>query len=78
MFAPSRNAVPSPVHRSSFVPVPPLEDWAATLRHAARLLATRRTLETLDARLLRDIGVSRAEALEEAGRAPWDIGRPRS
>lgn len=36
-----------------------------------RMLRTRAQLEALDDRLLRDIGVSRAEALREAGKAPW-------
>jgi uncharacterized protein YjiS (DUF1127 family) len=35
---------------------------------------TRRILAELDARQLKDIGVSRSEAEAEAARAPWDIG----
>jgi uncharacterized protein YjiS (DUF1127 family) len=27
----------------------------------------------MDRRMLADIGISRSEALEEAGRAPWDL-----
>jgi uncharacterized protein YjiS (DUF1127 family) len=34
---------------------------------------TRRILAEMDPRLLKDIGVSRAEAQAEAGRAPWVI-----
>ncbi len=35
---------------------------------------TRRILAELDPRLLRDIGVSRGQALTEIARAPWDVG----
>jgi uncharacterized protein YjiS (DUF1127 family) len=35
---------------------------------------TRRILAQLDPWLLKDIGVSRAEAEAEAARVPWDIG----
>jgi uncharacterized protein YjiS (DUF1127 family) len=34
---------------------------------------TRRMLATLDARMLKDIGVSRAQARAEAERPLWDI-----
>ena len=34
---------------------------------------TRRILAELDPRLLRDIGISRGQALDEVGRAPWDM-----
>ena len=46
--------------------------WArlALMRRAAE---TRRELGTLNARLLADIGVSRAEASREAERWPWDL-----
>jgi uncharacterized protein YjiS (DUF1127 family) len=49
-------------------------DWLATMLHA---IESRRRLTEMDARMLKDIGVSRSEALEEASRAPWDIGPPR-
>lgn len=39
-----------------------------------RAVATRRQLARLDDRMLKDIGITRAEALAEAGRAPWDLG----
>jgi len=42
-----------------------------------RAIVTRRQLARMDDRMLKDIGISRAEALAEAGRAPWDIGPPR-
>lgn len=39
---------------------------------------TRRHLAEMDDRMLSDIGIGRAEAHEEIGRAPWDLGpRPR-
>ncbi|MCO6419952.1 DUF1127 domain-containing protein [Siccirubricoccus sp. KC 17139] len=40
-----------------------------------RAIATRRQLAEMDDRMLRDIGISRADALHEAERAPWDLGR---
>ena len=49
--------------------LPRLPGLAAML-HAA---ATRRQLARLDERMLKDIGLSRADALAEAGRAPWDL-----
>lgn len=47
--------------------------WWTWLRRAWRARATRRDLRDLDARALRDIGLTRAQALREAGRAPWDV-----
>jgi uncharacterized protein YjiS (DUF1127 family) len=44
--------------------------WLAAMLHA---IETRRRLAEMDERMLRDIGVTRSEALEEAARAPWDI-----
>lgn len=46
----------------------------ASMRRAAE---TRRELGTLNARLLSDIGVSRAEAAREAERWPWDTAPSR-
>ena len=50
--------------------------WAklVLMRRAAE---TRRELGSLNPRLLADIGVSRAEATQEAERWPWDLGRDR-
>jgi uncharacterized protein YjiS (DUF1127 family) len=48
----------------------------SALRRLALMLEawrTRRILAEMDPRLLKDIGVSRAEAQAEARRAPWDI-----
>lgn len=39
---------------------------------ASALKRSRHSLRQLDDRLLRDIGLTRAEALSEADRAPWD------
>ncbi len=40
-----------------------------------RARGSRHDLASLDDRMLRDIGVSRLEALAEAGRWPWDLDR---
>jgi len=48
--------------------------WLGWLAEVLRAIETRRRLEGMDERMLKDIGISRAEALEEAGRAPWDLG----
>jgi uncharacterized protein YjiS (DUF1127 family) len=47
--------------------------WAAWMREALRTIGTRRHLAQMDDRMLKDIGLTRSEALEEAGRAPWDV-----
>jgi uncharacterized protein YjiS (DUF1127 family) len=52
------------------------KDLIAWLRLVLRAAATRRRLARLDDRALKDIGISRADALAEAGRAPWDLGPP--
>ncbi len=44
------------------------------MRAAAR---TRRLLSGMDARMLRDIGISAADARAEASRWPWDLDPPR-
>lgn len=43
------------------------------LRSMLRAIATRRQLADLDPRGLADLGLSRADALAEAARAPWDV-----
>jgi hypothetical protein len=40
---------------------------------AARIVQTRRTLLEMDARMLKDIGITHGQAVDEARRAPWDI-----
>lgn len=47
-------------------------DWLAWLRRTLQAAESRRHLAEMDARMLADIGISRAEALQEASRAPWD------
>ena len=49
--------------------------WLGWLGQALRTVATRRYLVEMDDRMLRDIGITRGEAFEEANRAPWDLGR---
>ncbi|MDR3535788.1 MAG: DUF1127 domain-containing protein [Acetobacteraceae bacterium] len=44
---------------------------------ALRTIVTRRELVELDERALADIGLTRAEALAEAKRNPWNIEPPR-
>lgn len=56
--------------------------WVGRVRDLLRLARqarrTRRELAQMDDRMLSDIGIGRADAYEEARRAPWDTGsRPR-
>jgi len=48
--------------------------WSVLLRRIFTVVETRMQLQELDDRMLRDIGMSRGDALHEANRAPWDIG----
>lgn len=48
-----------------------------TIRTAVTLWSERRELSRLDDRMLHDIGLTREDMLQEAGRAPWDIPRDR-
>jgi uncharacterized protein YjiS (DUF1127 family) len=41
--------------------------------HALASRATRRELEQLDDRMLKDLGISRAQAAFEAQRLPWQM-----
>ena len=43
------------------------------LRAMLRAIRTRRQLAEMDDRMLRDIGISRLDALHEAERLPWDL-----
>jgi uncharacterized protein YjiS (DUF1127 family) len=53
-------------------------DFLARVLAAGHMLETRRTLLEMDARMLKDIGITHADAIEEARRRPWDIEvRPR-
>jgi uncharacterized protein YjiS (DUF1127 family) len=62
--------------RATYAPVlrvRPAPRWTAWLRDLLRAIETRRYLEEMDARMLKDIGITRTEAQKEAARAPWDI-----
>ncbi len=50
--------------------------WTA-LTEMARARRTRRLLGEMDDRMLADIGIGRGDALMEASRAPWDLGKRR-
>ncbi|MBX6373618.1 MAG: DUF1127 domain-containing protein [Acetobacteraceae bacterium] len=59
--------------------LPKLGEWPNLRRQFALLLrtvVTRRQLAEADDHTLRDIGISRADAMAEARRAPWCL-RPR-
>jgi uncharacterized protein YjiS (DUF1127 family) len=47
--------------------------WVAMLVEVQALWRSRRRLATLDDAALRDLGLTRAEAMTEAGRALWDV-----
>ncbi len=53
------------------------EGLLAWLHRVLQAIESRRQLASMDRRMLADIGISRAEALEEARRAPWDLAPPR-
>jgi len=50
-----------------------LRGFAQTLRRVWVAIETRRDLSEMDARTLQDIGLSRADAMQEVNRAPWDL-----
>jgi uncharacterized protein YjiS (DUF1127 family) len=50
--------------------------WIGFLARMVEAIETRRMLAGLDGRMLADIGLSRADALREAGRRPWDVAPP--
>jgi uncharacterized protein YjiS (DUF1127 family) len=52
----------------------PVAVWLLWLAEAMRTVSTRRSLAQMDDRMLKDIGLTRAEALQEAERKPWDLG----
>jgi uncharacterized protein YjiS (DUF1127 family) len=52
---------------------PALKSPLPGLRAMLRAVRTRRQLAEMDDRMLRDIGISRLDALREAERAPWDL-----
>jgi len=55
----------------------PLRCLARMARRVAemrRAVEGRQAIARMDARMLADIGLSRAEAVEEVSRKPWDTG----
>lgn len=50
--------------------------FARALVQAFRLASTRQDLAGMDERMLRDIGITRVDALREAARKPWDAAPP--
>jgi uncharacterized protein YjiS (DUF1127 family) len=52
----------------------PAAGWLGWLAAMMQAIGTRRQLAEMDDRMLKDIGIGRAEARREADRAPWDIG----
>ncbi|MBU8541521.1 DUF1127 domain-containing protein [Falsiroseomonas tokyonensis] len=52
----------------------PVSGWLDWLAVMLRHVTTRQQLAEMDDRMLKDIGLTRREALRESGRAPWDIG----
>jgi uncharacterized protein YjiS (DUF1127 family) len=50
--------------------------WLGWLSLMLRTIETRRHLAEMDARMLRDIGITRVDAMEEVSRAPWEFGPP--
>lgn len=63
------------IHPSRRPAAVPVAGWFSLLAAMLRAAQSRRRLAEMDDRMLKDIGISRAEAFEEANRAPWDIGR---
>ncbi|NKE48692.1 DUF1127 domain-containing protein [Roseomonas frigidaquae] len=53
---------------------PAARGWLDWLAVTLRVITTRRQLAEMDERMLKDIGISRCDALTEAARAPWDTG----
>jgi uncharacterized protein YjiS (DUF1127 family) len=47
--------------------------WLVWLAEAMRTIETRGHLAEMDARMLKDIGITRSQAEAEANRAPWDL-----
>ncbi|WP_270938611.1 DUF1127 domain-containing protein [Falsiroseomonas oryzae] len=70
----SGTALSRPVARAARGAVRPA-GWLAWLARALHAIETRRRLAEMDDRMLKDIGITRADALQEASRAPWDLAR---
>ncbi|MDR3524396.1 MAG: DUF1127 domain-containing protein [Acetobacteraceae bacterium] len=50
-------------------------DVHARLAYAWRVLSTRETLRELEPRMLRDVGITRHDAVQEINRPVWDLMR---
>ena len=50
-------------------------DLRARLAYAWRVLSTRETLRELEPRMLRDVGITRHDAVQEINRPVWDLMR---
>jgi len=68
---------PAPARRGAAARQPAADGWAPWLARMLRAVRTRRDLAAMDDRMLADIGLSRADALREAGRRPWDLAERR-
>lgn len=55
-----------------------LNAWAGAIRTWLQRAHQRRTLAELDNRMLRDIGVTRAQAQREAAKPFWSVGKAQS
>ncbi|MDE1907043.1 MAG: DUF1127 domain-containing protein [Rhodospirillales bacterium] len=51
-----------------------MKNLMSALAEMRRAIKGRRAIAQMDARMLADIGMSRAEAQEEVQRKPWDTG----
>lgn len=73
MSAHLRSASSLPASQSACLRAARRAGWLAFMRRALRAVETRQHLAELDDQMLRDIGLSRADASAEMRRAPWDI-----
>lgn len=62
----------SPLRTGSIPTSAPIGAWLARLLRMHRNWRTRRQLLELDAHLLRDVGLTQGQAIQEAARLPWD------
>ena len=60
-------------HPAALSPIPGFAGAFGPLRHALAAWRQRRSLAALDAHRLEDLGISRTDALREAGRPLWDV-----
>jgi uncharacterized protein YjiS (DUF1127 family) len=69
------------IHAAATIATRPVAGlWQAFLTRllaAAHVVGTRRTLLEMDARMLKDIGITHAQAVAEARRMAWDLSPPR-